>query len=733
MERAHIVKRYFLALCGTLFQVVAFAGANNIAPTAKVTASTEARPELAGRFVNDGIIGVEGKCEWVCKASTESWGYIRLPWVQLDWDTPQWINKIILYDRSLMGEDIVGAKILFSDGSAEWANQIPVDGTGKVISFPAKKTSWIRVIATDGIGKELGFSEIEAYPPPEHFTDYVSQVDPYIETARGRYEYFITGSRPFGMVTAAPLTRNKHQLGGGYNYNDKEILGFPQIHTWMMTGLEVMPATAKENPSLGRESWKPFFNHDDEIVQPGYHRVMLQNNKIWVEQTATDRVSFYRFRYTQKNDAQIIVDLGSSVINCSTSEEAAITKVNNQELEGSLHSRKRFWDGPSDIPLFFVIQFDKSVKALNAWKKGTAMQWKDVSRASGDSLVIAAEFPVEAGDVVQMKIAVSYTSIENARNNLNKECTTWDFEAVKNQTKEVWNQWLGKIYVKGGTNAQRTKFYTDLWHVLLGRKKINDVSGDHPDRTEILARMGYQGAANDATFKIKSVPKDDRGQPEFNMYLSDAFWLTQWNLNTLWSLAWPEVLDDMSASLIEYANNGKLLPRGPFAGGYSFIMTGNPAANLISATYMKGLLKKTDPLHAFEMVKYNQMPGGMIGEGYKPNVEFYIKHGWWPENAGITIEVNFQDYATSQMAARLGKTKEYEYFKKRSQSWETCFDPVNKLLFPKNKEGKFMHFDPLTGHGWNEANAEQATFGLSHECCPALLLKWAAMIACATN
>jgi len=248
---------------------------------------------------------------------------------------------------------------------------------------------------------------------------------------------------------------------------------------------------------------------------------------------------------------------------------------------------------------------------------------------------------------------------------------------------------------------------------------MNDVSGDYPDRTEITSLGGRNGYFSDAVFKIKSVPKDGNGKPKFNMYQFDALWLTQWNLNILWGLAWPEMMDEFSASLIEYANNGKCLPRGPVGGGYSFIMTGNPAANFISSTYLKGLLKKVDAKHAFEIVKQNQLPGGMLGMtgkyGQKDDLEFYIKNGWWRNNAGITVEASFQDWATSQMAAKLGLQNDYETFRKRASSWENCFDPENKFIFPKDQNGKFIHTDPLSGAGWVESNAWQATWGVSHD------------------
>jgi len=196
------------------------------------------------------------------------------------------------------------------------------------------------------------------------------------------------------------------------------------------------------------------------------------------------------------------------------------------------------------------------------------------------------------------------------------------------------------------------------------------------------------------------------------MYNSDALWLTQWNLNTLWGLAWPEVLDDFAASLVQYAVNGRLLPRGPSGGGYTYIMTGCPATNLITSAYQKGVLTKTPAATAYQMMKQNHAPGGMMGG--KEEIEFYIKNGYYPSNAGITIEIAFQDWALAQMAKRLGKHDDYNYFLHRSQGWTTLFDPRQKLIFPKTKDGTWLHRDPFDGNGWVEANAWQATWSVSH-------------------
>lgn len=688
-----------------LLSTKTFSGPDNISPAASITASTTLSMNFKPQHIADGIIRIPSKGEWACEGDTTDWGYIRFPWIQLDWKSSQKVDRIVLFDRPTLKEHIATCKLIFSDGSTLWLNEIPNDGAGKAIQFPVKTISWIKIVVTDGKGRDLGFSEVEVYAAPEQNTDYVSWVNPYIETNRGRYFFFATGCRPFGMVSAAPLTRNKNQNGGGYNYNENEILSFNQIHDWMISGIDVMPAPFTIDPTGGHKSWKSKFSHQEEIVRPGYHRVYLQDHNVWTEFTSTERVSFYRFTFTQNMQAQIITSLNGYVSN-SIMMNANVRRINESEFEGSFSSVKRYWGGPKDVKIFFVVQFDKPWQSFNGWKGKKRFQ--QIQEVSGDSVGVTSVYPVQAGDVVQMKIAISYTSIENARNNLTTESNGWNFNEVRNDSRKIWNEWLGKIKVEGGTPDQKVKFYTDLWHVLLGRHKINDVSGDYPDRTT----GKREGTFTDAVFNVKTVPKDADGKLKYNMYNSDAFWLTQWNLNILWGLAWPSVQDDISASMIQYADNGYLLPRGPSGGGYTYIMTGCPTSELIISTYMKNILTKVDPKHAFDVIKRNHLPGGMLGNA--DDINFYTRKGWWPDNAGITIEATFQDWSVAQMARRLGLKKDHDFFLKRSEGWKKCFDPKQKLLFPKDRKGNFIHSDPLSGQGWVEANAWQATFGVSH-------------------
>ena len=152
--------------------------------------------------------------------------------------------------------------------------------------------------------------------------------------------------------------------------------------------------------------------------------------------------------------------------------------------------------------------------------------------------------------------------------------------------------------------------------------------------------------------------------------------------------------DEMSASLIRYADNGGLIPRGPCAGGYTYIMSGCPATPLIVSAYNKGLMRKCDPMHAFRTMQRNHMPGGMQGIG-----EFYLEHGYQPKNAGMTIESNFQDWALAQMAVRLGLEDEAAYFGNRSHGWRKLYRPDQQLLFPKDAQGhRLDRGQCLAGH-----------------------------------
>ena len=702
------------------------AGPGNIAPKAKVSASSELSEYFSSSNITDGMIRMDGKGEWACEGQTIFWGYIRYPWIQLDWDQEFTIDKIILYDRATLKEHSAGGVLKFSDGTEIRVHAIPNNGAPKVIEFPSRTVKWVKFEVTDGDGKDLGLSEIEVFPSADSYPDYLSWVNPFVETTRGRYFYFTPGSTPFGMIAAAPHTRNKNQWGGGYNYNSTEILGFGQIHGWMLSGLEIMPFTGDVDPTLGEQGWKSSFSHKSEIAQPGYQRLYLDKYDTWVEYTATDRVSLYKFNFTKDSLASVLVNLGG-YLGSTTMSEAKVRKVNEYELEGSFVSTGRLWGGPKRIKIFFAIKFDRPMTGTEFWKdqerfldvdhiegssqitRRDSATYGDITQSYYDAPTTGVVGRFEGQDPLLMKIAVSYTSIENARLNMETEISDFNFKKTLQETQKKWNDILGRIEVFGGETRQKIKFYTDLWHVLLGRHILDDVNGMYPDYTQGKRDWKW----TEANLKVRQLPLNDKGKASYHMYNSDALWLTQWNINILWGLGWPEILDDFSASMVQYADNGGLLPRGPNAGGYSYIMTGNPVTNMLVSAYMKDMLTKVDAEHAYEVMKRNHMPGGMMGDTPE-ELQFYIDKGWCPGNAGKTIEWSFQDWSLAQMAMKLGKRNDYRQFLKRSESWENLFMDEKKLLFPLNDKGDWLHQEDLDGSGWVEANAWQGTWSVSH-------------------
>ena len=342
----------------------------NIAPLAQARASSEQDGAHAAHCINDGIIGVMGKGSWASDSKMMFWGEIDYPWIELEWEQEVCIDRVVIYDRPEAASTCSGGELVFDNGQKLSVRNIPSDGTAREVRFPARHTRRLRFNVTDGNHSHIGLSEIEVFEAPQAATAYIHMADPYIETTRGRYFYFVTGSTPFGMISAAPLTRNKNQGGGGYNYNDTEVLGFPQIHGWMLSGLDLMPTTGDINPTLGEEGWKSAFSHASEIVQPAYHRMFLHRYGLWVEQTCTDRTSLYRITTTQDAQAHVLLNLGG-FIGTTTMVNAHAQQTGDNRIEGYFDSTGRLWGGPDKVRIWFVAEFSKPFEGLTAWNDGT--------------------------------------------------------------------------------------------------------------------------------------------------------------------------------------------------------------------------------------------------------------------------------------------------------------------------------------------------------------------------
>ena len=196
----------------------------NLAPRATVIG-----PGSHVRATVDGVKQSDGTGEWIGGSPNLWFGWINYPKnLEFKWETPQRINTVVLYDRPALDEHMAACVLTFNDGSQVDVYAVPNDGSAKTVVFEPREITGMRLDVVDGVGEHIGLAEIEVcYDPMAQpdtrrsrtFADYVSYVDPTIETGRGRWFFCTPGSRPFGMVCASAYTRNKNQGGGGYNYN----------------------------------------------------------------------------------------------------------------------------------------------------------------------------------------------------------------------------------------------------------------------------------------------------------------------------------------------------------------------------------------------------------------------------------------------------------------------------------------------------------------------------------
>ncbi|UII77298.1 GH92 family glycosyl hydrolase [Flagellimonas sp. HMM57] len=526
-----------------------------------------------------------------------------------------------------------------------------------------------------------------------------------LDTENSRWFLFSSASRPFGMVNLSPDTQLQGTWGSGYRYEVDTIKGFSHIHGWQLSGLSVMPVTLTDiNRNSVYQDFYSKFSHKEEEVSPGYHSLRLQRYNIHVALTSTKRVGLHQYIFPKTSEKAILFNLNGILGPCEIIQ-GKLEKAGDSELMGSFviaPTKRR----PKPVNVFFKAELNTSISNLKKDEK------------SGNYLVSLDS----EKDTVLMKAAISYTSVKNAVANLETELPHWDFEKTVNESKSEWNGLLGRIKVEGGTEKAQKRFYTDLWHALLGRKIISDVNGAYPDNTG-------------DTFRIGQLPLKKDGTPQFNHYNSDAFWGAQWTINTLWGLVYPEIKKEFVLSLLQYYKDGRLIPRGPSGGNYTYVMTGASSTPFIISAIQKGLVSENlDTI--YHALKKNHMPNGIMEKaGYEHHtnlgggLRYYLDKGYVPypipegkfgghqDGASLTMEYAYQDYTFAQLAKKLGYDDDYAYFMERSKNYRNVYDSDTGWMRPKNVDGKWKtDFDPFSyENGFNESNASQSTWFVPHD------------------
>ncbi len=555
--------------------------------------------------------------------------------------------------------------------------------------------------------------------------DLTQFVDPLIGTAHCRWFHVTPGANPFGMAKPGPSTDG--HLGNkdgweavGYDFRHNSIEGFPNFHEFQVGGVVFMPTTGELKTIPGPTDsegvgYRSKFDKKDEILDPGYYSVILKDYGIKAEITSTNRVSFHRYTFPAGNQSHILFDIGNKQGESGGVKDARVTYTADGRIEGFVETYpeyvKKYQTGAS-VKMFFSADIDKKPVSYGIFHGTTAEAGKNEATGVGAGLYF--DFSTTENESITIKAGLSYTSVENARLNLEAEAADLSFDDAKVNAHNNWNAFLGRIRVEGKDLRDKVKFYTGLYHALLGRGLASDINGAYPK--------------NDGT--NGQLPLDKNNKPEHNFYNTDGIWGGQWNLVQLWALAYPEYLTDfVKTHLIVYQDAGWLgdgLANSKYVSGVGT----NQVPLAIVAAYMCGI-RDFDVQKGYEASLKNEITSEnrIFGAG-KMDVGRFVKYGYVPYlSTGVgsdelwrfacshTLEYSFTSYAVAQMAKSLGKDEDYKMLMNLSKGWENIFHPTRQLMWPKLENGEFFEeFDATQPHnGFQEGNAYQYSFYVPHD------------------
>lgn len=551
-------------------------------------------------------------------------------------------------------------------------------------------------------------------------------VDPNIGTAHSRWFFYTPGAMPFGLAKLGPST-NAH-LGNaqgweatGYDHRENSIEGFACLHEFQVGGIVVAPSVGTLQTIPGSlenndEGYRSSFDRKDEHATSGYYSVLLKDYNIKAELTATKRVGFQRYTFPKSSQSHIIFDIGNRQGESGAVKDAKVTINKDGSVEGYVITTpeyvKKYQEG-AEVAMYFYAVLDKKAAAYGVFNKKDRKAGEKEIAGEGSGAYFT--FTTKENEAITVKIGLSYTSVANAKLNLAAEAKKLTFDKAKKQSLALWNDYLGRITVEGKNETDKIKFYTGLYHALLGRGLGSDVNGAYPMNNG----------------KVGQIPLNANGVPEYNYYNSDAIWGGFWNLTQLWALAYPEYYADwVQAQLLVYKDAGWLgdgIASSKYVSGVGTNFTGLA----IASAYNSGI-KKYDVEVAYAAALKNELEwrGRIEGAG-KMDVQQFVERGYSPQiddigfntttqgsgfSASHTLEYSYSAYAVAQFAKALGKTNDYNQLIKLSNGWKLLYDNETKFIRPKHANGNFVsNFDPSQPwRGFQEGNAWQYTFYVPH-------------------
>ena len=555
----------------------------------------------------------------------------------------------------------------------------------------------------------------------------VDYVDPNIGTAHCRWFFYTPAAIPFGMAKLAPSTdAHLGNPGGwqavGYDFRHTSIEGFANFHEFQVGGVVFAPTVGElqtvpgelENPDGG---YRSRFDKKDEVAAPGYYSVLLKDYGVKAELTAMKRVGFHRYTYPKTEQANLIFDIGNKQGESGEVKDAEVQYFEDGRVEGYVITSPVYvniYQKGADVRMYFSAVLNKKPVQVGTFVKDVVNPGKHQEKGPGAGLYMT--FSTEEQEAVEVKVGLSYTSIENARFNRETEAADVTFDQAKKNATDVWNESLSRIYVEGGKETDKVKFYTGLFHALLGRGLASDANGYYPKNNGTVGRIAL----------------DEEGNPVHQHYNTDAIWGGFWNLTQLWSLAYPEYYSDwIKSQLLVYQDTG-WLGDGIACSKYVSGVGTNFTSLAIAAAYNCGI-RDFDVKQGYEAALKTEVEwrGRLEGAG-KMDVRQFVERGYSPyekrfdmvtreEGSGFgashTMEYSFSSFAVSQFAKHLGKEDDYKLLSNLSNGWKNLYDPETRLIRPKDTKGNFLEdFNPLAPwKGFQEGNAVQYTFYVPHQ------------------
>ena len=502
--------------------------------------------------------------------------------------------------------------------------------------------------------------------------DLIEYVDPFIGSG-GHGHVFVGATVPFGGVQVGPTNFNKGwDWSSSYHHTDSIVKGFCHLNvsgTGMsdLGELTIMPATGELKYNAGNQDnhmsgYSSLYRKNTEINTVGYYKVDLERYDINVELTASERVGFHRYTYPNSDNSRVIIDLGEGSADRPT--ETYLKKIDDTTFEGY-----RFSSGwARDQREYFTLVISKPVKDFILYDGGNK---HDTDELKGEFVKGFLEFETKKNEEIYVKMGVSTVSSKNALENLNAEIPHWDFDKVKLEAENKWNQELSKINIKTEDLKRKRVFYTAMYHTMIAPNLYQDVNGE------------YRGTD-------KVVYKDTT----FTNYTLFSLWDTYRAAHPLYTITHPERVSDMVNSMLKIFDHQGKLPIWHLRGNETNTMPGYSGIPVVIDASMKGF-EGIDLEEVFEAVK--ESATGDHEPGVKKLMELgYIPGDYMVESVASSMEYAIGDWAIAQLAKKLNKDEDYNYFMKRSKAYKEYFDNETRFMRGKLTDGSWRTpFDPV--------------------------------------